>query len=66
MNGRLLVDHTYRRTYREMVVTLASELFRRERGSDPPSDEALVGSYLKELPDDASADLPDPTTPAVD
>ncbi len=40
------------RGYRAMVVLLASELYRRDRGVTPPSDEAVVGPYLKELPDD--------------
>jgi hypothetical protein len=38
--------------HRELVVLLARELYRRDRGADPPSDQALVGPYLKELPDD--------------
>ena len=42
--------------HRALVVFLAGELYRRERGTDPPSDEALVGPYLKELPDDGSGD----------
>ena len=41
-----------RRAYRNLVVLLASELFERERGSPPPSEEALVGPYLDELPGD--------------
>ena len=32
----------------------------------PPSEEALVGTYLKSLPDDGSADLADETTPTVE
>ena len=42
-----------------MVVLLASELYRRDHGGDPPSEEALVGPYLKELPDDGRGDGPD-------
>ena len=45
---------------------LATELYHRERGTLPPSDEALVGTYLKSLPDDGSADLADETTPTVE
>ena len=45
---------------------LATEIYRRERGSLPPSDEALVGTYLKSLPDDGSADLADEMTPTVE
>ena len=37
----------------------------RERGALPPS-EALVGTYLKSLPDDGSADLADETAPTVE
>jgi hypothetical protein len=43
-----------RARYRAVVVLVASELYRRDRGTDPPSDEALVGPYLKALPDDGS------------
>ena len=35
-----------------LVVHLADRLYRRERGGPPPSPEALVGPYLKALPDD--------------
>jgi hypothetical protein len=45
-----------RAEHRQIVVLLASQLYRREHGKDPPSDEALVGPYLKELPDDGSDD----------
>ncbi len=31
------------RSYRQLVVSLAEELYRRERGAMPPSEEALVG-----------------------
>jgi hypothetical protein len=54
------------RSYRERLVLLAGEIYRRERGALPPSDEALVGTYLKSLPDDGSADLADEMTPAVE
>jgi hypothetical protein len=50
-----------RREYRAMVVLLAEELYRRERGVPPPSEEALVGSYLDHLPDDGSDELDDGT-----
>jgi len=36
---------------------LAKELYRRERGVLPSSEEALVGTYLQALPDDGSADV---------
>jgi hypothetical protein len=44
------------RGYRALVILLASELYRRDHKIDPPSDEALVGPYLKELPDDGLGD----------
>ena len=55
-----------RKAHRELVIMLATEIYRRERGSFPPSDEALVGTYLKSLPDDGSADVADGTTPTVE
>ena len=54
------------RSYREQLVLLAGEIYRRERGALPPSDEALVGTYLKSLPDDGSSNLADETTPTVE
>jgi hypothetical protein len=54
------------RGYRELLVLLAGEIYRRERGTMPPSDEALVGTYLESLPDDGSADLADEATPTVE
>jgi hypothetical protein len=42
--------------HRALVILLASQLYRRDHGTDPPSDAALVGPYLKELPDDGSGD----------
>jgi hypothetical protein len=56
----------YRRAHRDLVIMLASELYHRERGTLPPSEEALVSTYLKSLPDDGSADLADETTPTVE
>jgi hypothetical protein len=53
------------RGYREQLVLLASELYHRERGTLPPSEDALVGTYLESLPDDGSAELGDETTPTV-
>jgi hypothetical protein len=55
-----------RKDYRELVVMLAEEIYRRERGSLPPSEDALVGGYLKSLPDDGAADLDDGTAPVVE
>ena len=55
-----------RRAHRELVIMLATEIYRRERGALPPSDEALVGTYLKSLPDDGSPDVADGTAPTVE
>jgi hypothetical protein len=60
------IRRTEQRSFREQLVLLAGEIYRRERGALPPSDEALVGTYLKSLPDDDSADLADETTPTVE
>ncbi len=49
-----------------LVLMLATELYQRERGSSPASDEALVGTYLKSLPDNGSADLYDEMPPIVE
>lgn len=51
---------------RALVIMLASEIYRRERGTPPPSEGALVGTYLESLPDDGSAGLDDGTTPVVE
>jgi hypothetical protein len=40
--------------HRTLVVLLATQLYRRDHGSDPPSEKALVGPYLKSLPDDGT------------
>ena len=53
------------RSHYRLVVSLAEELYRRERGTTPPSDEALVGTYLQALPEDGSAELDDGTAPTV-
>jgi hypothetical protein len=36
--------------HRDLVIRLATELYRRDHGSDPPTLEDLVGPYLKSLP----------------
>jgi len=61
----MLRHRLYHRAYRDLVIMLATEIYHRERGSLPSSDDALVGTYLKGLPDDGSADLADETTPTV-
>ena len=55
-----------RKDYRALVVMLAEEIYRRERGSHPASEDALVGTYLNSLPDDGSADGDDGTAPVVE
>jgi hypothetical protein len=55
-----------RRAHRELVIMLATEIYHRERGALPPSEEVLVGTYLKSLPDDGSADRADEMTPTVE
>jgi hypothetical protein len=55
-----------RRAYRQLVIMLAEKIYHRERGAPPPSEEALVGTYLKSLPDDGSSDLADERTPTVE
>jgi hypothetical protein len=59
-------NHLYRRAHRALVIMLATEIYRRERGALPPSEEALVGTYFKSLPDDGSAGLGDEMTPTVE
>ena len=54
------------RDYRTLVVMLAEELYRREHGTPPPSEEALVGTYLDRLPGDGSDEMDDGTAPTVD
>ena len=53
-------------SYRDLVIMLATEIYRRERGAPPPTEDALVGTYLQSLPDDGSAELADGTTPTVE
>jgi hypothetical protein len=54
-----------RTAHRELVITLAEEIYRRERGRRPASAHALVGTCLKSLPDDGSEDVDDGTAPTV-
>jgi hypothetical protein len=54
------------RKHHALVITLAGELYHRERGSLPPSEEALVGTYLDHLPDDGSSELDDGTAARID
>ena len=43
--------------YRELVVTLAKEALSSRARVLPPTDEALVGTYLESLPDDGLAEF---------
>ena len=54
----MLRHRLYQRAYRELVIMLAGELYRRERGSLPPSDDALVGTYIKGCPTTARPTWP--------
>jgi hypothetical protein len=62
---RAMLRSAERYSYRRVVILLASELYRRERGNLPPSDEALLGTYLKRLPDELPAGRDDQTTPTI-
>jgi hypothetical protein len=59
-------NHLYRGAHRALVIMLATEIYRRERGAPPASEDALVGTYLQRLPDGGSSDLADETTPTVE
>jgi hypothetical protein len=54
-----------KRAHARLVLCLAGELYRRERGKPPPSEQALVGTYLDQLPDDGSDELDDGSTRRV-
>jgi hypothetical protein len=41
---------------RDLVISLASQLYRRDHGRAPDSEQDLVGPYLKSLPDDGLGD----------
>jgi hypothetical protein len=56
---------TERREHRALVVLLAGELYKRDRGAPASSDQMLVGPYLAELPADGSAELDDGTAPTI-
>jgi hypothetical protein len=51
-------------SYRNLVVQTAEQLYLRERGTMPPGPEALVGPYLKTIPEDGSSEADDGTTPS--
>ena len=47
----------------DFLVLLATELYRRDHGTDPRTPEALVGPYLKSLPAELSDGERDETIP---
>ncbi|MFO0953768.1 MAG: hypothetical protein U0835_21955 [Isosphaeraceae bacterium] len=54
-----------RRDQAALVISLAEALYQIEKGSPPPSLDALVGPYLKALPDDGSAHVDDESVPVT-
>jgi hypothetical protein len=55
-----------RRDHHALTIMLANELYHRERGTLPPSEQALVGPYLDHLPSDGSDELDDGSAQRVD
>ena len=49
--GWTAVRATEQANRRALLILLGRELYRRDRGTDPPTPESLVGPYLKSLPD---------------
>jgi hypothetical protein len=49
-----------RRRRSAMIVRLAAELYRREKGQPPATAGVLLGTYLKELPEGIAAGDPIP------
>jgi hypothetical protein len=56
---------TERRKHRALVMLLAGELYQRDKGKPPPSDEALLGLYLDQLPGDGSDEVDDGSAPTI-
>jgi hypothetical protein len=46
----MAVRRLERSNHRDLLIGLASELYRRDHAADPPAPDALVGPYLKNLP----------------
>jgi hypothetical protein len=44
------VETIERANHADLLIVLATELYHREHGTDPPTPQALVGPYLKSLP----------------
>jgi hypothetical protein len=55
-----------RRAHRDLVIMLATEIYRRERGAPPDSEDALVGTCLSRLPDGGPSDVADERAPTVE
>jgi hypothetical protein len=55
-----------RRDHHALTIMLANELYHRERGTLPPSEEMLVGPYLDHLPGDGSDEVDDGSAQRVD
>jgi len=51
-----------RANHADFLILLATELYQRDHGSDPPSYDALIGPYLKSLPAEILAKKP-PSSP---
>ncbi len=52
--------------YRALEILLAEELYRREHGRSPSSEDELVGTYIKSLLDEGAAGLDDGTSLTVE
>ena len=50
----------------ELLMLVASELYRRDHGKEPPSPAVLVGPYLKRMPTTLPSGSVDPKKTAVD
>ncbi len=62
-NGRFLRIREHA-DHRAVLILLATQLYRRDHGADPPELEALVGPYLKHLPAEFPDDEKDETVGA--
>ena len=59
------IQATERRKHHALAVLLAGELYRRDHGKPPPSEESLLGPYLDHLPGDGSDELDDGSVPTI-
>ncbi len=60
------VRFTERANDEELLVLLASELYRRDHGTEPPSPAMLVGPYLKRMPSTFAGGSVDPNKTGAD